>query len=95
MNTNKIKKQLVDININQFPLYSYNLNRDLKFLIRYIRVHLPKNVDCINDILIELSIIKSLLETRMRDFPDYDSLENMYELVICTIITLKKFKSLL
>lgn len=83
-----IKYKIVNINLNQQPMYSHNLYKDVHLFIKVIRLKMPKNIYNIKEILYELNGIKFLLETRMLDFPDYESLENIHELIVCTIITL-------
>ena len=85
-----IKYKIVNINLNQQPMYSHNLYKDIHLFIRVIRLKMPKNVYNIKEILYELNGIKFLLENRMLDFPDFESLENIHEMIVCTIITLNK-----
>jgi hypothetical protein len=83
-----IKYKIVNINLNQQPMYSHNLYKDVHLFIKVIRLKMPKNIYNIKEILYELNGIKFLLENRMLDFPEYESLENIHELIVCTIITL-------
>lgn len=87
-----IKYKIVNINLNQQPMYSHNLYKDVYLFIKVIRLKMPKNIYNIKEILYELNGIKFLLETRMLDFPDFESLENIHELIICTIITLNNIQ---
>lgn len=83
-----IKYKIVNINLIQQPMYSHDLYKDVYLCIKVIRLKMPKNIYTIKQILYELNGIKFLLETRMLDFPDFESLENIHELIVCTIITL-------
>lgn len=85
-----IKYKIVNINLNHQPAYSHYLYKDIHLFIKIIRLKMPKNVHYIKGILHELNGIRFLLETRMMDFPDYESLENMHEMIVCTMITLNK-----
>lgn len=85
-----IKYQIASINISQQPMYSHNLYKDVHIFIKIIRLKMPKNVYNIKEILYELNGIKFLLENRILDFPEYEALENLHEMIDCTIITLNK-----
>lgn len=87
-----IKYKIVNINLNQQPMYSHDLYKDVHLFIKIIRLKMPKNIYNIKEILYELNGIKFLLETRMLDFPDFESLENIHELIVCTIITLNNIQ---
>jgi hypothetical protein len=83
-----IKYQL--LNINLFPTYSFKLNKTINLYIRFIRVHLPKRKHVLKSTLLDLFDIKRLVVKRMNEFPDFDSFENIHEIIIATIISLIK-----
>jgi hypothetical protein len=83
-----IKYQIASINLSQQPMYSHHLYKDVHLFIKLIRLKMPKNIYNIKEILYELYGIKFLLENRILDFPEYEALENLHELIDCTIITL-------
>lgn len=87
-----IKYQIANIHKKQQPVYSHDLYKDVHFFIRTIRLKTSMDTYNIKEILYELNNIQFLLETSMEIFPDYDSLEYLYDLIISTIITLNNIQ---
>lgn len=85
-----IKYQL--LNINMFPMYSYKLNKTINTYIRFIRIHLPRRKHILKSTLLDLFDIKRLVLKRMNEFPDFDSFENIHDVIVATIIALIKIQ---
>ena len=73
-----------------FPMYSYKLNKTINVYIRYIRLKLPKRKHVLKSTLLDLFDIKRLVVKRMTEFPNFDSFENIHDVIIATIISLIK-----
>jgi hypothetical protein len=82
-----IKQQLVSLNVNIYPVYSYKLYKTINFYIRYIRLRIPKTKHALKNVLVDLFEIKRLLISKLVCFKDYDSLENIREIIVATIIS--------
>ena len=88
-----IKSQIVDINLELKPAYSHHLYKDVNLLVRIIRLKMPHSIYIVKEIIQELHNILFLLRAKMEIYQDYDALENISELITCTIITLNKLLS--
>lgn len=85
-----IKYQL--LNVNMFPMYSYKLNKTINVYIRYIRIHAPKRKHVLKSTLLDLFDIKRLVVKKIHEFPNFDSFENIHEIIIAAIISLIKMQ---
>jgi hypothetical protein len=82
-----IKTQLGALNVNIFPIYSYQLTKTINLYIRYIRLYVPRSKNALKNVLVDLFDIKRLITLKLICFQDYDSLENLREIVVAAIIS--------
>jgi len=82
-----IKTQLNALNVDIFPIYSYQLTKTINLYIRYIRLYVPRTKNALKNVLVDLFEIKRLLIIKLVCFADYISLENLRETIVAAIIS--------
>ena len=87
-----IKRQIRDIDLNIFPIYSYKLIKLINIYARYIRTHVPKNKQNLRFILLDLFEIKRMICQKMIHFPNFESLENIHDVIVATIYSVVKIQ---
>lgn len=82
-----IKQQIAHISDANYPMYSHRLYKTLNVYLRYIRLFAPKHKPILKIILLDLFDMKRLIAQKMLFYSNYDSLENIKDILVASIIS--------